>query len=142
MHRHPLDAQCALGSILGINVDTLQCVEGAQADIPNDATKDAILPIEVRRRRKADEELATIGRRAFVGHAQYAAGVVSQRRADLVFKGRAALVDGRAGLGRLACRRARLDHEARDQTVEGRAIVGARCADGEEVLSSGEHGLA
>ena len=51
-----------------------------------DLPKYCILPIQMRRGRKSDEELAAITVHALVRHADDTAGVVSQRRADLIFE--------------------------------------------------------
>jgi hypothetical protein len=90
----------------------------------------------MRGRRKGDEELRPVTVGPLVRHADNAAGVVSQRRADLVLEELVRRVeDGgrRLGLG-VRGRAARLHHEVGDQAVEGAARVEARGAQREEVL--------
>jgi hypothetical protein len=95
----------------------------------------------MRRGRKGNKELAAVGVRALVGHADNAVFVVSQPRPDLVFKGWP--VDGAASFGVIGWtgvgRRAGLCHEGGDYAVDRGEVVVRGCAEGEEVL--GEDGV-
>lgn len=90
-----------------------------------DLAKDGVLPIEVRGSREGDEELAAISRRAFVGHADDAPRVVSERWPDLILEELVrCVVDGcgRLGLG-VGGGTAALQDEVWDHAVEGAAVV-------------------
>ena len=91
-----------------------------------------MLPIQPRRRRQRDEELAAIRIRPRVGHAEHARARVLERGADLVLE--CVAKDGRAAAAG-ACRVAALGHEAGDYAVEdGRGVV-ATADEGGEVLA-------
>lgn len=62
-------------------------------------SKHGIFSVQMRRRRKRDEELATVRIGALVRHADYPAGVVSQGGADLILEELVGgVVDGRGDL--------------------------------------------
>ena len=93
--------------------------------------------------RKGNEELTPVHVGALVRHAQDASRIVAQRRRELVFEQAAIIEDGVAGLGLgVVGGAAALDHEVGDQTVERRAIVEVRGAQGEEVLGGPGGGFA
>lgn len=97
----------------------------------------------MRGRRKGDEELAPVHVGALVRHAHDAPRIVPQRRRELVLEQATVVEDGGAGLGLgIVGGAAGLDHEVGDQTVEGRAIVEVRGAQGEEVLGGLGGGFA
>jgi hypothetical protein len=102
-----------------------------------------ILPIEMRRGREGDEELAAITVHALVRHADDAAGVVSQRWPDLILKQLVRrVVDGGGSLGLwVGCGGAGLDDEVWDEAVEGAGVVESGGAEGEEVLGGFRDGL-
>lgn len=125
-----LDANWVLGSILLVDLDRLHLVKSVPSFYYT--TKDSVLSIQVRSLVKGNEKLAAVGIGTFVGHAQNAALVVFELRFDLIFKRLA--IDARTVLGRSGSRRTGLDHERRDETVEGRVIVGVGCAEGEKVV--------
>ena len=98
--------------------------------------KHRVLAIQMRRRSECDKELTAITFRSLIGHADNSPSIVSQSGADLVFEELVGgVVDGRGSLG-LGVRggATSLDHEVRDQPVEGAAIVEARGAESEEVF--------
>lgn len=90
-----------------------------------------MLPIQVLARPQRDEELAAIGPRTCIGHAQDAQPVVRQARHNLVVK--------LAAPGRLAARAvtagkvAALDHEIFDDAVEEAVVVLACVGEGDEI---------
>mmetsp|Transcript_6244 Transcript_6244/g.17876 ORF Transcript_6244/g.17876 Transcript_6244/m.17876 type:complete len:223 (-) Transcript_6244:3-671(-) len=89
----------------------------------DDLAEDDVLPIEVPRGRRGDEELGPVGVWAGVGHAQEPGLVV--RDAELLVR-EAAAVNGDPA-GAVARRRvAALDHEAGDDPVEGRVSEAQR----------------
>ena len=142
MHGHPLQHNLLpLWPKLLINLHTLHPLERAtllcaQQHLP----KHGILPIQMLRLFQRDKELTRIGAWAFVRHAQDAAPGMPQRRSDLILE--VLSVDGGAtfrdrvmfcvsgGEGGVAA----LDHEVFDDAVERCVVVGARGAQGEEVL--------
>lgn len=96
-------------------------------------TEDGVLSVEVRGRAKGDEELAAVGARAGVGHAEGALAVVLQRRHELVLE--LAAPDGgtaTASTGGVTA----LDHEALDDAVKYDVVVFASRGQGGEVLAS------
>jgi hypothetical protein len=97
--------------------------------------KDCILPIQVARLFERDKELAAIGSWTLVCHRDHASGVMPEsRHLDLVFEVlapyRSTAFHNRVfwSIGWRQRRVPSLDHEARDQAVERRAVVSARCA--------------
>lgn len=125
-----------LGPVLLVHLDGLDLGQGGQAVVADDLAEDGVEPVEVRRLVEGDEELGPVGAGALVGHGDHAPLGVLERRADLVVKG--AAPDGAAAFWVLGRRGvgwgARLGHEARDEAVEGRAVVVVGGAEGEEVL--------
>jgi len=89
----------------------------------------------MRRGRIAYKELAPIGLRPFIRHADDTTRVVPQGRADLVFE--IGAPDGGAGFGGGGGGGAGLDHEGGDRAVEGGGGVEVGGAEGEEVLGAG-----
>lgn len=134
--RDIFDPDGFLGPVLPINLDRLHLGQGGQALVPDDAPKDGVEAVQVRRLVEGDEELRAVGPGPLVGHGHDAPRGVSQRRPDLVLE--RAPPDAASALGILRGVRCRgssgLDHELGDEAVEGRLIVVARRAEGEEVL--------
>lgn len=99
--------------------------------------KHRVLAVQMRGGGEGDEELAPVCVGAFVRHAHDAPCIVPQGGADLVLEQLVGgVVDGGRGFGLgIGGWAAGLHHEVRDQAVEGRAIVKAGGAEGEEVLS-------
>lgn len=130
MDLHILDANRILWPVLLVDLDRLHLIKS----IPSFqyATKDGVLSIKVRGLVKGDEELAAVGVGTLVGHAQNTALIVLELRLDLIFEG--LTIDTGTVLCRSGRRRAGLDHERRNETVEGRVIIGVGCAEGEEVV--------
>lgn len=89
------------------------------------------------RRLVGEEELATICRRSFIGHAQHTSCVESQSRLDLVLK--SAAIDRLALLGVefacFVCCRAALNHEVANVAVERRPVVAFGGGIGKEVIA-------
>lgn len=130
MDLHILDANRILWPVLLVDLYRLhlvKCIPSFQY-----ATKDSVLSIKVRGLVKGDEELAAVGVGALVGHAQNTTLVVLELRLDLILEGLP--IDTGTVLCRSGRRRAGLDHERRNETVEGRVIIGVGCAEGEEVV--------
>jgi hypothetical protein len=104
--------------------------------------KDSVLPIQMRSRSIRDEELAAIRGcgYTFVCHAQNSPRVVSERSLNFVFKHtpiyRLVILDTTSSW------RSSLDHEICNAPVEWRAIVGAACAESEEIVRCLWTGLA
>ena len=142
VHGDTGDLDTLLWSRLLVYLEGLEVIEHLVA--LEHLAKDGVLPVQMRGGRKSDKELAPVGVGAFVGHAQDAAGIVSQRGADLVVEQLVGgVVDGGGRLGLGVCLGAAgLHHEAGDQAVERAAIVEARGAEGEEVLGRLGHRLA
>lgn len=140
VHGDPLDPALLLGPALAIHLQRLHLGQRGHAVVPDELAKDRIQPVEVRRLVEDDEELRTVGAGPLVRHGDDPPLRVPQRRADLVFEG--AAPDGPAALRVLGRRRVRgragLDHEGRDEAVEGRSVVVMRGAEGEEVLDRGK----
>jgi hypothetical protein len=86
--------------------------------------KHGVLAVEVRGRAEGDEELAAIGARARVGHAERALAVVPERRNELVLE--LAAVDGGAAAASTGGVTT-LDHETLDDAVEDDIVVFAGC---------------
>lgn len=126
-----LNLNILLWPILPIHLDALQLPQRRQPLITNDMPKHGILPIQMRRLVQRDEELTPVRAWSLVRHANDAACVVSQGRADLVLEGLGP--DGGAAFG-LGGGRAGLDHEGGYEAVEGGGVVVSRGAEGEEVL--------
>ena len=84
MNGHVLHHDFLLRPALGIHLDGFQLSQHLVA--ANDPAEYRVLAVQMRRRRKADEELAAVRQRAFVRHAHDAARVVPQARPDLVFE--------------------------------------------------------
>ena len=142
MYGDVLDLDPLFRPRLLVYLNLLQIVEHLHAlyDLP----EHGILAIEMRRRRKRDEELAAIGVRPLVRHADDASRIMSEGRANLVLEELdRGVVDGGRALG-LGVRRGtpRLHHEVRYHAVEGAAIVEVGGAQGEEVLGCLGDGLA
>lgn len=137
MNRHALDANRRAGAVLLVHLDSLHPGERREAVVANDAAKDGVEPVEVRRLVEEEEELRAVGSRPLVGHAHDAAVSVPQRRADLVVEA-ADSPDGAATLGVVGGvgprGRAGLGHELGDEPVKGRIVVVAGRAEGEKVL--------
>jgi len=126
-----LNLNICLGPILPIDLNLLHLPQRQQPLLPQHMRKHRILPIQMRRLVQADEKLTAIRAGPLVGHADDAARIVSQRGPDLVLEGLGP--DGIAAFGRGGgC--AGLDHEVGDEAVEGRGVVVAGGAEGEEVL--------
>ena len=109
---------------LGADPDDLHCCELVAAlDLIDDIlsghhmTEDRMFAVQMRGRHMGDEELAAVGVGAGVGHGEDAGARMLQGRIDLVGEG----VARTAGPG--SQRTAALDHEIRDNPVEGQAIV-------------------
>lgn len=130
MDLHILYADRILWPVLLVDLDRLHLIKS----IPpfQYATKDGVLSIKVRGLVKGDEELAAVGVGTLVGHAQNTALIVLELRLDFIFKW--LTIDAGTVLCRSGRRRAGLDHERRNETVEGRVIIGVGCAEGEEVV--------
>jgi hypothetical protein len=142
MNGYVLDLNALFGPILLVHLDLFHVVQYLE---PLDHfAEDGVLPVEVRRRGKRDEELAPIGVRALVGHADYASSMMPQGRTNLVFKKAVGgVVDGWGGLGLgVRCRATRLDHEVGNEAVEGAAIEKVGGAQSQEVLGRLGHRLA
>lgn len=138
MHRHALDAHALHGAILLVHGGGVHPGQDGEGLVANDPAEDGVEPVQVRRLVERDEELRAVGPGTLVGHAEHAALGVAQRGTDLVVEG--AAPDGLAALGvvrRGGGGRARLDHELGDEAVEGRGVVVAGCAEGEEILRDG-----
>lgn len=138
MDRHPRNLHPFLGPMFPIDLQRLQLRQRRIAPL-NHATKDGILPVQMRRRRVRDEELTPVRPRAAVRHADDAAPVVPQAGPDFVLE--LALPDRRAAFA-FAGRVARLHDEAGDGPVDERVVVVAGRAVGEEVLGCFGHAFA
>ena len=82
--------------------------------------KHSVLAVEVRSRAESDEELASVGARTGVGHAERTLAVVLEGRHELVLE--LGAVDGRA-TGTSSSGVTALDHEARNDAVEDDVVV-------------------
>lgn len=140
MNRHALDAKRRARAVLLVHLDGLHPGERGEAVVANDAAKDGVEPVEVRRLVEEEEELRAVGAGPLVGHAHDAAVGVPQRRADLVVEA-ADAPDGASALGVVGGvgprGRAGLGHELGDEPVKGRLVVVAGRAEGEKVLFGG-----
>lgn len=137
MNSHLFDAKGLLGTALLVHLDGLHLGERHQPLVANDLAKDGVEAVEMGRLVKGDEELRAIGAGPFVGHGHDAPAAVPQGGSNLVFERGAP--DGLAALWVLGGRiggRSRLHHELGDEAVEGRLVVVAGGAEGEEVLLS------
>jgi len=133
MHRHPLNHHPLPHPPLPIHLPPLQPIQRLHPT--NHPPKHRIPPIQMRRGRIAYKELAPIGLRPFIRHADDTTRVVPQGRADLVFE--IGAPDGGAGFGGGGGGGAGLDHEGGDRAVEGGGGVEVGGAEGEEVLGAG-----
>lgn len=136
MNRHSLNPYILLRPVLLVDLDGLDFGQRCEALVAEQLAKHGVHAVEVGRGRKGNKELAAVGVGALICHAEHAALVVPQPRADLVVKGRP--VDGPPALGVVwrvgLCGRAGLRHEGGDEAVEGGVVVVGGCAEGKEVL--------
>merc|ERR1719244_175633 len=98
--------------------DRLDLLDNVHAG--SDAPENNVLAVQPRRLGRAEEELASVGVGASVGHGE-AAG--SDVLLDEVFVGKLVAVDGLAAGAVAAGEVASLAHEAGDDAVEGGALV-------------------
>lgn len=137
---------CNLDSFLGSRLLVYwQCLQVIQ-HFPalQHFAKHRVLPVQMWRRGKSDEELTSICRWAFICHAHNASCVVPECRPDFVFEeliGRVVDRSRRLGLG-VRSRTAALYHEVGYHAVERTAIVEAGGTEGEEVFCRFGHGFA
>jgi len=130
MNLHALDLDRLLRSALLVHRDSFYRIKSLPSF--QHSAENCVFSIQVRRRRVRDVELAAVGARSLVGHAQDTACVVSQRDLDLILEHLA--VDRVAFFCATRRRRARLNHEVGNAPVEGRAIVTAARAQSEKVV--------
>ena len=83
----------------------------------SDMTEDGVFAVKVRCGHVGDEELASIGPWAGIGHGKNTGAVVFEPSVDFVFK--AVAGSAAASAGRIAA----LDHELLDDAMEGEAVV-------------------
>jgi hypothetical protein len=96
------------------------------------SAKDCMLPIQPRRRRKCNKELAPIRVRSTVCHTEHASASMLQGSFDLVFEFLA--VDGAAAAAG-ASRVARLDHKIGDDAMENDVVVKTLLSESREILA-------
>lgn len=131
MDRDAFNPDLLFRAILLIHLYSLHLPQRLQGLIAKHMSKHGILAVQMGCGSEGDEELRGICAGSFIRHADDSARVVPQRRSDLVLEWLAPYRDAAFGSGR---RRAGLDHEGWDETVEEGAIVVAGGAEGEEVL--------
>jgi len=139
MHRDSLNLNFLLRSVLFVHLYNLHLCQCRQAIIPQDVTKDSILPIQMWSLLKAYEKLAAVRRRTLVGHADNSSSIMSQRGSNFVFE---RIFPYRVATLGLRGRSTSLDHEVRYESVKERAIVVARGTKCKEVLCCLWHSLA
>lgn len=135
MHRDSFDPKRLLGSVLLVDLDSLNLGQSRQTVITNDLAKHGVQAIQMRRAVEKKEELRAVGSRTLVRHRDEAPATMAEGRPDLVVKD--ASPDRSPTLGvvwRRLGRAAGLGHEVGDHAVEGRLVVVARRAEGEEIL--------
>ena len=98
-----------------------------------------VLVVEVGLRAKRKKKLRPIRVRPLVGHRQHSSRIMGVVRVELIRKG--AAPDRLAALAR-SRRVAALDHEARHEAVEGRAVVRAGRGQGQEIEGAARRGVA
>lgn len=135
MYRNVFDSEGLLWATLLVDVNGLHPGQCNQAVVADEPAEDGVHAIEMGRLVERDEELRAVRAGPFIGHGDHAAGAVAKGGSDLVVE--CAAPDRLAALGVLRGRMgggAGLDHEARDEAVEGRLVVVARGTEREEVL--------
>ena len=134
--RHRLKDICALDHnvlhrlIGSASLDAAELVDDIHA--LHNLAKHSVLAVEVRSRAESDEELASVGARTGVGHAERTLAVVLEGRHELVLE--LGAVDGRA-TGTSSSGVTALDHEARNDAVEDDVVVFAGSCQSGEVLA-------
>lgn len=117
--------------VLAIGLDQAHSLDHPHSTL--DPAKDRVLPVQPRCRRQGDKELAAVGIRSAVRHAQHAGASVLQVVTNLVFEFLA--VDGApsaAGTGGITG----LDHEVGDDSVEEHVVVVASLREGRKIFAS------
>jgi hypothetical protein len=131
MYRDAFNPDLQFRAILLIHLDVLHLPQCLQTLIAEHMSKHGILAVQMGCGGEGDEELRGICAGPFIRHADDPARVVPQGWSDLVLEWLAPYRDSAFGSRR---RRAGLDHEGWDETVEEGAIIVAGGAEGEEVL--------